>query len=201
MEAQTLWAWPCDTKSRHPRASHRCSGETQEVEAHLVKCLAQQPSWAWARCPGAASGHSGRLDHTLVSVEDVALERQAELHMLRGLQPLSTLLLLGCLPSASTASLLEGRCQDLLGLGTEATYKSQRGSMSLCHLPPWMGTHAGPAPVPSPDSASSHTLPQSHNPSATLGLLPSTSLMSQWVLHPRPCPSCWSMLPACPACS
>lgn len=53
--------------------------------------------------------------------------------MLRRLRPLHTLLLLGHLPFASPTPLLECRCQDLLGLGAEATCKAQRESLSLRH--------------------------------------------------------------------
>ena len=101
------------------------SGEHPEAEARL----ALRPGRVWG-----ADGHSGRLDHALVGVEDVALEGQAEAHGLGGLQPLR-LFRLGCLAPASTAPLLEGGRQDLLGLGAQATCEAQRGSPSL-HLVP-----------------------------------------------------------------
>lgn len=47
----------------------------QEVEARLVGHLALWSSLG----PGkVAQGHSGRLDHMLVGVKDITLERQAE---------------------------------------------------------------------------------------------------------------------------
>ena len=101
------------------------SGEHPEAEARL----ALRPGGVWG-----ADGHSGRLDHALVGVEDVALEGQAEAHGLGGLRPLR-LFRLGCLAPASTAPLLEGGRQDLLGLGAQATCEAQRGSPSL-HLVP-----------------------------------------------------------------
>lgn len=88
---------------------------------------------AWARWPrGRSLERSGRLDHALMGVKNVTLERQAEGHMLCGLGPLCPLLLLGCLPSSGPAPLLEGGHQDLLGLGAEATCKAQKESLLAC---------------------------------------------------------------------
>ena len=103
----------------------RASGEHPEAEARL----ALRPGRVWG-----ADGHSGRLDHALVGVEDVALEGQAEAHGLGGLR-LLRLLWLGCLAPAGSAPLLEGGRQDLLGLGAQATCEAQRRSPSL-HLVP-----------------------------------------------------------------
>lgn len=78
--------------------------------------------WLVARGPGGLV-HLGSLYHALLGVKDIALERQAERHRLHGLWPLGALLWLGGLPAACSVPLLECRCQDLLGLGAEATCK------------------------------------------------------------------------------
>lgn len=112
-------------------------GRLLEVKACLVGHLALWSSLG----PGkVARGHSGRLDHLFVGVEDITLERQAECHMLCRLLPLRTLLLLGHLPFAGPTPLLECGCQDLLRLRAEATCKAQRESLpsathQLAHSP------------------------------------------------------------------
>ena len=163
---------------------------------------------AW---PGlGAGGHSGRLDHALVGVEDVALEGQAEAHGLGRLQPLC-LLRLGCLAPAGTAPLLEGGRQDLLGLGAQATCKAQRGSLSLHPVPNSAVTRprwslAHPPMEPGPCSTGLARNPQhqpgptptwNQNPPSTgLAHSPHGARTPQHRLGPSPT---WSQDPPAPA--
>ena len=139
---------------------------------------------AW---PGlGAGGHSGRLDHALVGVEDVALEGQAEAHGLGRLQPLC-LLRLGCLAPAGTAPLLEGGRQDLLGLGAQATCKAQRGSLSLHPVPNSAVTRprwslAHPPMEPGPCSTGLARNPQ-HQPGPTPTPHAHKRVEFSWLLH------------------
>lgn len=121
--------------TRHLFAAGKClaaEGQGGEWLSVATSCVAQaRARWPWGR----ALGHSGGLGHTLMGIEDVTLEGQAECHMVCRLGLLHSLLPLGHLPLASSAPLLEAWHQDLLGLGAEATCRAQRESLSLCHSP------------------------------------------------------------------
>lgn len=164
-------ALPARSTGVWAQSPSRASGGRPEAEAHL----ALRPSRVWG-----AGRHSGRLDHALVGVEDVALKGQAEAHGLGGLRPLC-LLRLGRLAPAGTAPLLEGGRQDPLGLGAQATCEAQRGSPSLHWVP-------DSAVTPPPDGARTPAL---------AGPAPPATLHPPMLVRP-PAPLAWgsARLPA-----
>lgn len=134
-------------------------------------------------------GPSGGLDHAFLGVEDVALERQAQGHVRRGLGPLGALLLAGGLPWSPASPLLEGRRQDPLGLGAQATCKHRRGQSP----PPPEVPFPGRLHPVSPGQGQALGATRGHQRPRETG--PCVRSRSPW---PRRCPSPGAPAHSCP---